>query len=238
MTAFRKDSQSKSRKKLGVIIVSGIRFFPCSGAFGGTPSNRQTPLFEIFNLEAGATNNPNRMGFFGLNGAPNSAVIVGQYQDRTHRCDELGTDYGTMINVKFTGASTASVSGVPFTAGLTNIPQNSGTLLCRFTEPNTTAVITQNATFRAINLTSGSGAPDISDLVSAGILIKAAQLADTQGFAGNASWQNIDSSGSALSLNAQNGTAHVHDFHLIVSGTPTAAGRKVNFAYYLQLEYL
>lgn len=219
-------------------MVSGIRFFACSGAMGGTPAGRATPNLEIFNLEAGATNNPNRMGFFGSAGAPTSAVIVGQYQDRTHRCDETGVDFGAMINVKFTGASVASVSGVPFTAGLQNIPGISGTLLCRFTEPNSTAVITQNATFRAINLTPGSGAPSTLDLVSAGVLIKAAQLADTQGFTGNTSWQNIDSSGSALSLNSQNGTAHVHDFHLIISGTPTAAGRKINFAYYLQLEYL
>lgn len=215
----------------------------CSGSQGNTVTSlyangQATPRFEIFNLEGGATNNPNRMGFFGLAGAPTSAVIVGQYQDRTHICDELGVDFGTMINVKFTGASTASVSGVPFTAGLTNIPQASGTLLCRFTEPNGTDVITQNATFRAINLTAGSGAPDISDLVSAGITIKAAQLADTHGNAGSASWQNIDSTGSALALNAQNGTASVHDFHLIISGTPTAAGRKVNFAYLLTLEYL
>lgn len=219
-------------------MVSGIRFFACSGAMGGTPSSRATPNLEIFNLEAGATNNPNRMGFFGALGAPNSAVIVGQYQDRTHRCDETGVDFGAMINVKFTGASTASVSGVPFTAGLANIPQSSGTLLCRFTEPNNTAVLTQNATFRAINLTAGSGAPNIGDLVSAGILIKAAQLPDTQGFAGNASWQNIDSGGSALSLNDQSSTQAVHDFHLIISGTPTAGGRKTNFGYYMQLEYL
>ena len=205
---------------------------------GGTPSTRATPNIEIFNLEPGATNNPNRMGFFGVAGAPNSAVIVGQYQDRTHRCDETGVDFGAMINVKFTGASLASVSGVPFSAGLANIPQASSTLVCRFTEPNGADVITQNATFSAINLTPGSGAPDLSDLVSAGIFIKAAQLADTQGFAGNASWQNIDSSGSALALNAQIGTASVHDFHLIVSGTPTAAGRKINFAYLMQLEYL
>jgi hypothetical protein len=219
-------------------MVSGIRFFACSGAMGGTPATRATPNLEIFNLEPGATNNPNRMGFFGSAGAPNSAVIVGQYQDRTHRCDETGVDFGAMINVKFTGATTASVSGVPFTAGLQNISRSSGTLLCRFTEPNGTAVITQNATFSAINLTAGSGAPNVSDLVSTGITIKAAQLPDTQGFAGSTSWQNIDSSGSALALNAQNGTASVHDFHLIISGTPTAAGRKVNFAYYMQLEYL
>jgi len=219
-------------------MVSGIRFFACSGAMGGTPTTRATPNLEIFNLEPGATNNPNRMGFFGANGAPNSAVIVGQYQDRTHRCDETGTDFGAMINVKFTGASLASVSGVAFSAGLQNIPQNSGSLLARFTEPNNISVITQNAVFSAINLNASSGAPNVADLVNTGITIKAAQLPDTQGFAGGTTWQNIDSSGSALSLNNQNGTGAVHDFHLIVSGTPTSVGRKVNFGYYLQLEYL
>ena len=224
-------------------MTSGIRFMACSGTQGNTVTSlyangQATPRFEIFNLEAGATNNPNRMGFFGVNGAPNSAVIVGQYQDRTHVCDETGVNFGALINVKFTGVSSASVSGVAFTAGLTNIPQASGTLLCRFTEPNDTAVITQNATFSAINLTAASGAPNTADLVSTGVTIKAAQLADTQGFAGNTVWQNIDSSGSALALNAQNGTASIHDFHLIVSGTPTAAGRKVNFGYLLLLEYL
>jgi hypothetical protein len=221
-------------------MVSGIRFFAASGAMGGTPAGRATPNIEIFNLEAGATNNPNRMGFFGLAGAPNSAVVVGLYQDRTFRCDETGTDYGQMINVKFTGASSAEVSGVPLTSTghtLATIPQSSGTLLCRFTEPNSTAVATQNATFRAINLTAGSGAPNIGDLAT-NITIKAAQLADTQGHAGNASWQNIDSGGSALSLNDQSSTNAVHDFHLIVSGSPAIAGRKINFAYYLQLEFL
>lgn len=221
-------------------MISGVRFFCCSGAMGGTPSTRATPNLEIFNLEPGATNNPNRLGFFGSAGAPNSAVIVGQYQDRTHRTNYQGSDLGTMMNVKFTGASSAEVSGVALTATghtLATIPQSSGTLLARFTEPNDTAVITQNATFRAIDLTAASGAPDITDLAS-NVIVKAAQLQDTHGNAGDASWTNIDDTGAALSLADQAGLATVHDYHLIVSLSPSIAGSKTNFGFYLQLEFL
>lgn len=221
-------------------MVSGIRFFACSGAMGGTPSTRATPNLEIFNLEPGATSMPNRMGFFGSAGAPNSAVIVGLYQDRTHRVDYVGTDLGQMINVKFLGASAASVSGVPLTSTghtLATIPQNSGTLLARFTEPNNTAVVTQTATFRAVDLTAASGLPDISDLAT-GITVQAAQLQDTAGNAGDSSWSEISDGGAALSLADQSLSSHVHDFHLIISGSPESAGRKIDFGYYLQLEFL
>jgi FlaG/FlaF family flagellin (archaellin) len=226
-------------------MVSGIRFFACSGAMGNTISslyaNGHAEIgLEIFNFEIGATDSPNRLGFFGLNGAPTSAVIVGQYQDRTHRCDHLGSDLGTMINVKFTGTSSATVSGVDLTETghtLATIPQASGTLLCRFTEANGTSVITQNATFRAVNFDSGSGVPNINDLAT-GITVQCAQLADNDGNAGDASWSEISSGGSTLSLADQSTETHVHDFHLILSGSPTAAGRKINFGYYIQLEFL
>ncbi len=220
-------------------MVSGVRFFACSGAMGGTPSTRATPNIEIFNFEIGATNSPNRMGFFGSAGAPNSAITVGAYQDRTHRVDHLGVDLGQMINVKYTGATAASVSGVPLTSTghtLDTIPQTSGTLLARFTESSNTAVITQSATFRAVNFNAGSGVPDVGDLAT-GIVVQAAQLQDTSGNAGDSSWTLISSGGGALSLADQALSTAVHDFHLIVSGSPQTAGRKINFGYYLQLEF-
>lgn len=226
-------------------MVSGIRFLACSGAMGNTQATLEangmaTVQLEILNFLAGATDHPNRLGFFGSAGAPNSAVIVGQYQDRSHVTDNVGTDLGTMINVKFTGASVAEVSGVSTTVTghtLATIPQASGTVLCRFTEENGTAVITQSATFRAVNFTAASGVPDISDLAT-GITVQAAQLADTNGNAGDASWSEISSAGAALSLANQNGEQAVHDFHMIVSATPSAAGRKIDFGYFLQLEFL
>lgn len=220
-------------------MVSGVRFFACSGAMGGTPSTRQTPNLEIFNFEIGATNSPNRMGFFGSAGAPNAAITVGSYQDRTHRVDHLGVDLGQMINVKYTGSSSATVSGVALTDTghtLATIPQTSGTLLARFTESNSTAVVTQSATFRAVNFDAGSGVPNIGDLAT-GIVVQAAQLQDTAGNAGDSSWTLISSGGGALSLADQSLSSQVHDYHLIVSGSPQAAGRKIDFGYYLQLEF-
>ncbi len=243
-------------------------FFACSGALGlhgefgqltttqvYANTGRATPLIEIFNFEISANGSPNRMGFFGSAKAPNSAVIVGQYQDTTFRTNDTGGELGEMINVKYTGASTADVSGIltdgPFFGSdfaVGSIPNVSGTLLCRFTEPNGTNVITQQATFRAVDFgapgpatgdTSGaaSGVPNIGDLASS-ITIQAAQLQDTSGNAADASWSEISDGGAALSLADQSIEQAVHDFHLIVSATPAAAGRKIDFGYYIQLEFL
>ena len=145
-----------------------------------------------------------------------------------------------MINVKYTGATSASVSGVALTSTghtLATIPQSSGTLLCRFREPNNTAVITQQATFRAVAFNASSGVPDISSL-AANITIQAAQLQDTSGNAGDSSWSQISSGGAALSLADQALETHIHDFHMIISGSPTAAGRNTSFGYWIQLEFL
>jgi hypothetical protein len=243
-------------------MVSGVRFFAGSGAMGlfgnkGEKSIEQvyderaaadldpgTPLLEIFQFEIGATNSPNRMGFFGSAGAPNSAVIVGQYQDTTFRTDHVGAQLGEMINAKFVGASAVELSGTLGTGpmfgssfAVGSVPNISGTLLCRFTEPNGTNVITQQGTFRAVNFDAGSGVPDITDLAT-GITVQAAQLQDTAGNAADSSWSEVSSGGAALSLADQSTEQVIHDFHLLVSGSPSAAGRKINFGYYIQLEFL
>jgi hypothetical protein len=229
-------------------MVSGIRWFPGSGAVGNTvailyAAGRATPSHEILSLVAGNSLVPSRLGFFGSAGAPNSAIIVGQYQERTHRVDADGVDYGQFIDVKYTGASTAEVSGVSITVtghALEEIPQESGTLLCRFTEPNGTAVITQNAKFRCIDLTAASGAPDVTTGGAVtNLTVQAAQLDDNAGNTGDTSWTQIDSGGALeLALADQSDLAHVHDYHLIVSVSPAVAGRKIDFGFYLQLEFL
>lgn len=223
-------------------MISGIRVLAGSGAMGNTVTSlyangRATPRIEIFNLEAGATNAPNRLGMFGSAGAPSSPVVVGFYQDRTHICDHVGSDFGALVNVKFSSSNTAIVSGVPFTAGLANIPQASSTIVLRFTEPNGSLVTTQGGIFRAINLTAASGAADISTLAT-GLVIKAAQLTDTAGNTGNSTWTEITSGGSTLNLANQLLSSNVHDYHLIISSSPSSAGRKIDFAYYCSLEFL
>lgn len=220
-------------------MASGIRFFCCSGSMGSTPAGRAEPNLEIFNLEPGATASPERLGFFGLLGAPNAPVIVGTYQERTHRTNHNGADLGIFVNVKFTGTSSAEVSGVPLTLTghtLATIPQNSGTLLCRFTEPSGTQVQTQNAFIRAVALTDASGA--LISTTPSNITIQAAQLADTHGNAGDASWSNLTGGSNQLDLANQAGTALVHDYHLIISCSPLTAGVNRSWGLYFQLEFL
>ena len=230
-------------------MASGIRFFGCSGAMGGTPTTRATPNVEIFNLEEAATASPNRLGFFGANGAPNSPVRIGNYQDRTHRTDALGTDLGQIINVKFIGSNDADVSGVNLTltghaadGGLSAIPQASGSLLVRFTEPNAQLVQTQNSKIRCIGLNAASGVPGgdgATATTAANITVQGAQLADTDGFAGDAAWTDMTAAaGTSLNLTDQITEATVHDWHIILSANPAAAGRKIDFGFYVETEFL
>ncbi len=218
-------------------MVSGIRFFECSG--NHIPAGRATPNIEIFQLEAGATASPERIGFAGLLGLPNSPVVVGTYQDRTHRTNHNGADLGTLINIKFTGASSAEVSGVPLTQTghtLATIPNASGTLLLRFIEPSGTEVQTQNAIFNAVSLNASSGASITT--TPSNITIQAFQLADTQGNPGNSSWTNLTGASNSLALNNQTSAALCHDFHLGISVLPLSAGVQRGFGFYAQLEFL
>jgi len=96
-------------------MVSGIRFSACSGIQGGITYDDFGPdlPLEIFAYNSSFQSDPNRIGFFGEAGAP-ASVIVGAYQDRTHRSNNAGGDLGFMINVKFAGVSDAAVSGVSY----------------------------------------------------------------------------------------------------------------------------
>lgn len=237
-------------------MVSGIRFFACSGAMGqlttgrltpaayyaaggSLPADRGLPNLEIFQLIVSDTESPTRIGFFGAAGAPNSPVVVGQYQDRTHRTNHNGADLGVAINAKYTGDSTVEHSGVPFTAALTNIPGESGTLLLRFQDPNLSNVITQQGVVRAINLNATSGAPDTTEsALATNITVQALQLPDTDGYAGDTSWTEISSGGSSLTLEDQSAEMVVHDYHILLSAAAQVAGRKRDFAIYAQLEFL
>ncbi len=227
-------------------MVSGIRFLASSGAYGNTIASLQAiprdgaSDAEIFQLEAGATNSPNRLGFFGQGGAPSSPVIVGAYQDRTHITDHVGTNLGHLQQVKYTGAMAATVSGVNIVVTghtLDTIPQESGTVLLRFQEPNGSNVTTQNGVLRAIDLTAASGAPVVTDLVN-GVTVQAAQLADQDGFSGDTSWTQISDGGSALTLEDQAASHVTHDWHIIISASPDAAGLKIDWGFYAEIEYL
>jgi hypothetical protein len=207
-----------------------------------SPGGQGEPLLEIFNFEqtqAEVTNTPNRLGFFGAAGAPNGSIVVGQHYQRTHRTDHLGTDLGEGIAVRFSNSTLTTVSGVEVL--VENVLPQSGVLLARFKESNGTAVITQNAKFRAINLNASHAAPDTSTAAAVtNVVVYAAELANTIGFAGNTSWTQIDATSTPkeLSLQNQSGEADVHDWSIIISVNPSAAGRKIDWAFYLETEFL
>lgn len=220
------------------------------GEFGQIPPanlNRTEPLLEIFTLIAGDTTSPTRVGFFGINKPPSSPVIIGQYQTFTFRTGHFGTDQGEMINVQYKSSTTATVSGT-HTGGfgfpldqvnINTIPAQSGTLLLRFKDSNDIANVTQNGVFRAINLTSASGAADTSTAAT-GVLVYAAQLADTHGNSADSTWTQIGGTGSPgdLNLNSQAGEASVHDFNIIISTSAENIGTKRDWGFYVSIEAL
>ena len=235
-------------------MVSGIRFFGGSGSMGNTVASlyangRAETGLEIFNYNQDTpfvTSSPVRIGFFGPGGAPSSPVRVGQYQDRTHVCDHLGNNLGILSNWKYANNPPikAYASGVAWTnASLAQqIPRESGILMRFMTAHpgNGTAatVQTQNGIVRAIDLQADGTA---SNNVYAGtrcttVVVYAAQLNDTWNSGGDSDWTKISNGGSDLTLNNQ-GEDKVHDFHIILSASPTTAGANKNFAIYTELEY-
>ena len=245
-------------------MISGVRVMPASGAMGWTTPWEENTTgktaftgaelpFEIFQFQIGDTSSPTRLGFFGPLKAPTSPVIVGQYQDFTHITNHFGQDLGECINVKFTALSTtgAEVSGVPLTDTgdtINTIPRESGTLLLRFREPSDVAVATQNGTFRAVQMVAptglngeASGVRDISD-DPANIIIRAAELPNTLGGTGDTGWTTIaDGTGAgsnSLTLDDQSPTLNLHDFHVIISASPQAAGVNREFGFVVNFEYL
>jgi len=219
-------------------MVSGIRFSACSGILGGVTFDDFGPdlPLEIFQYNSSFQSDPNRIGFFGAAGSP-ASVIVGQYQDRTHRTNNAGADLGFMINVKFAGASDAAVSGVSF-PNIEDLPGASGTLLMRFREASDTLVITQNGFLRAVRFVSNEPNDGLRPL---NIDIRGFQAADTHGNAGDSTWTQMADgagAGSDLSLSNQTGETSVHDWVVALSASPTAIGTNIAFGFLAQIEFL
>lgn len=219
-------------------MVSGIRFGACSGIQGGLTYADWGPDVpqEIFAYNSSFQSDPNRVGFFGSAGAP-ASVIIGQYQDRTHRTNNTGADLGIMINVKFTGASDAAVSGVAF-PNVEDLPGASGTLLMRFRDATDTLVITQNGFLRAIRFVTNEPNDGLKPL---NVDIRGFQAADTHGNAGNSSWTQMSDgagAGSDLSLANQTGETSVHDWFIALSASPQAVGTNAAFGFLAQIEFL
>jgi len=219
-------------------MASGIRFGACSGVNGGITYDDFGPDIptEIFQLNFSFDADPNRIGFFGENGPP-AAVILTEYQDRTHRTNKSGSDLGALINVKYVDANTASVSGVNF-PNITDLPGSSGTLLLRFREENDVPVVTQNGYLRATRIVSNVVNEGLKPL---NVSIFGFQAADTHGNAGDTSWTEMSDGvggGSDLAFANQTGLANVHDWVVALSVSPQAVGTNTDFAFWAQVEFL
>lgn len=212
-------------------MISGIRVLMCSGVLGGL-TTQEPP--DIWAYDSNFQSSPNRIGFMSQAFGP---VIVGDYQNRTIRTDNAGTNFGQLINVKYVSSTAAEVSGVPF-PNPADIPGSSGTVLLRFKEPNGTAVQTQNGFFRAIRFSSNIPANGLKPL---NIDIRGLRIKDTHGNAGQSSWTQLADGlggGSDITLPNHTSAVNIHDYVMAISASPQAAGTNTAFGFLSQLEYL
>lgn len=234
-----------------------IRFWAASGSEHsqkqGASANWDSSGFEIVNLVAGATDQINRIGFFGSTG-PGSTITINQYQDKTYPTDNEGDLRGPpLVQLKFISASVVKVSG-QWNAAVAEVPHNSGTIGIRFINPGATEVVTQNPRISAVRLTAGDygiaggGSGVEPDTQPSNLTVKAFECRHP--FAPNtaiaSTWTEIAGASAAgggpasnqLSLTAHTWTSITHDYFVALSVSPTAAGINKRFAFLVYLEYV
>lgn len=194
-------------------------------------------------LTAGNLSGAHFIGFFGAGGPGGVpfAVLVNSYQNKTFITSSSGNNLGVapygvrgsgqLTNVKYISSTTMKVNS-DGTTNLLQLPEVSGTLLVRFQSGS--SVQTQNALLRAVNLTATSGVSSETAIVT-NIDIRAAEASrDT-------TWTQIG--GNTATDNrlflADRGTANItHDFHIALSASPQAVGRRNDFALFFYIEFL
>lgn len=218
------------------------------GPSGSPVSALHSSLFVIEPLEVpGNTSGANHIGFFGAGGPGGVpfAVVVDQYQDLTFITNTSGVNLGNppfgvpgsgkLNNFKFQTTTTANVSGV---AGvqLTDIPQNSGTILIRLIPSGSPApeVQTQNAIVRTVALNASSGVDDVTDIVT-GVKVQMFEPAADSSWTQTAGVGALD---NRLFLQDHNDADTVHDFFVAISVSPEAVGERDNFGTFAVIEFL
>lgn len=237
--------------------MSDIRFFSASGSEHqqkqGPGGNWDSNGFEIVNFVAGATDQINRIGFFGTTG-PGSTITVNQYQSKVYPTDNEGDLRGPpLVQGKFISASVIQMSGL-WNAAVAEVPHTSGTVGIRFTNPGATEVVTQSPRISAVRLTAGDygiaggGSGVEPDTQPSNLTIKAFECRHP--FAPNTaiatSWTEIAGASAAgggpasnqLNLTAHTWTSIVHDYFVCLSVSPSAAGINKRFAWLFYLEYV
>lgn len=194
-------------------------------------------------LTAGNLSGAHFIGFFGAGGPGGIpfAVLVNSYQNKTFITSSSGNNLGVapfgvrgsgqLTNVKFITTSTIKVND-DGTTNLLLLPEVSGTLLIRFESGS--SVQTQNALLRAVNLTATSGVSSETALVT-NIDIRAAEASK------DTTWTQIGgntATDNRLFLD-DHGTANTrHDFHVALSASPEAVGRRNDWGLFFYVEFL
>lgn len=214
------------------MAISGIiEFYASSGSPAGA--------YQIDHLVAGSGQEYNRLGWFGDDG-PGSFLTIFLHQDRTFVVNEDGNAVpgatnpasGELTNLKYinsTGVDPNS-SGV---VALNTITELDATLRVRFTEPSGNATTTSNAVLKCVELSATSGIDD-EDAIPSNVLVYAAEIGQ------DSSWTKIsdDAGDNELSLGDRAGSSIVHDFHIGLSVSPRITGKKADFGFLFQLEYV
>lgn len=223
--------------------MNTLTFFAPSG----TPcSLEHSSIFPIEQLDPpGNTSGANHVGFFGAGGPQGVpfAIIVNKYQDSTYITNTSGFNMGVLpfgvpasgklFNTKFEAAGLANVSGVAGVS-LSDIPQESGTLLVRFIPSGAAEVRTQNTLCRTVALNASSGVDDITSVV-VGLTV--------QGFepGADSTWTQTGGDGALdnrLFILDHNVPDIVHDYFVSLSASPEAVGERNNFGFFFIIEFL
>jgi len=193
----------------------------------------------------GNTSGANSVGFFGAGGPQGVpfAVIVDNYQDSTYVTGVSGFNMGVapfgllasgeLLNSKYIDASTANVEGDP-AVPLTDVPQQSGTLLVRFEPSGIVEVRTQNVLLRTVVLNANSGVNNVDDVV-VGLKVQGFEPGADAGWTQTAGTGALD---NRLFFLDHNVVDLRHDFFATLSASPENVGQRNDFGFFLIVEFL
>lgn len=196
----------------------------------------------------GETGNINHLGGSGVGlygSAFGQSVNVGSYQDSTWITNSAGTAQGPQLdNVKYTHPSSGSINGAASVL-LTQIPNYLATIQARFN--HSSAIKTQNVKLRIFDRSNINNDPS-------GVTCKVAEIAhvdtaQTNNGSGSSTWNTPHGSAVVVTLTASPGQSGYrpngantqdmnHDWYLALSASPDSIGSKVQFAAYIEAEYL
>lgn len=191
--------------------------------------------------------NGSGLGFYG--GGFGQSVDVGSYQTTTFITNGAGTAQGAQVNnVKYLNSASGIVGSATSGIWLTQIPNDLATLRIRFT--HSSAVKAQNVIARIydrvnINNPASGVTTKVAEIIHPSSVQTNTGSGDTTWLTPGGSSVTVTlapspGSGGAYAGNGSNSTRadSVHEWFVILSGSPDSIGSKSSYGFYLSLEYL